>query len=137
MDILLTPDGFAEFQRLFVDKYYDRLPKRARRFVDRTNGTQIDVLVTGLFPGSGKPGPIRFPDPAKVSEVRDDRRVVNLRTLIELKLAARRWRDFGDVVELIRWNQLDESFSRKLHSSVRQDYIECVEEKLREDEYES
>jgi hypothetical protein len=93
--------------------------------------------VTGLFPGTGKPGPIAFPDPAKVVEVRDKKKVIKLATLVELKLAARRWRDFADVVELIRFNNLSGSFARNLHSSVRKDFIECLEEKRREDEYEA
>jgi hypothetical protein len=96
----------------------------------------LDFLVTGLFPGSGQPGPIAYPDPADVSEVINDRRVVNLPTLIQLKLAARRYKDFGDVVELIRVHNLDESFLAQLHPSVHGDYIECLEEKRREDEYE-
>jgi hypothetical protein len=32
---------------------------------------------------------------------------------------------------------LDESFQEQLHSSVRGDFIECLEEKRREDEYEA
>jgi hypothetical protein len=137
VDILLTPEGFAEFQRLYVDKNYERVPGRKRRVVDRANGIAVDVLVTGLFPGLGKPGPVAYPDPSQVADVVDDRRVVNLVTLVQLKLAARRHRDFGDVVELIRSNELDESFADKLHESLRQDYIECLEEKRREDEYEA
>ena len=62
---------------------------------------------------------------------------MNLPSLIELKLAARRYKDFGDVVELIRVHNLDESFSAKLHPSVHADFIECLEEKRREDEYET
>ncbi|HYT89313.1 MAG TPA: hypothetical protein VEL76_11460, partial [Gemmataceae bacterium] len=58
-------------------------------------------------------------------------------TLIQLKLAAGRYQDFADVVNLIRAHELDESFQEKLHSSVRRDYIECLEEKRREDEYEA
>ena len=58
-------------------------------------------------------------------------------TLIQLKLAARRHRDFGDVVELIRIHSLGESFARRLHTSVRGDYIECLEEKRRDDEYQA
>ena len=97
----------------------------------------MDILVTGLFPGTGKPGPIAFPDPKSVRQEIDDFQFVDLRTLVELKLAARRWRDFADVVELIRFNSLDEAFVEKLHPSVRQDFVECLEEKRREDEYES
>jgi hypothetical protein len=137
VDVLLTPEGFAAFRRLFVEANYESIPERKRRFVDRTNGVNIDVLVTGLFPGSGQPGPICYPDPAKVSDTIDDIRFVNLVTLVQLKLAARRYRDFGDVVGLIRFNDLDEAFAGRLDESVRGDYVECLEEKRREDEYEA
>ncbi len=137
VDILLTPEGFAEFRRLFVPKDYDPLPKRRKRFVDRTNEVTIDVLLTGLFPGSGRPGPIAYPDPADVSVTIEKIRVLELVTLVQLKLAARRHQDFADVVNLIRFNNLDESFARRLHPSVRRDYIECLEEKRREEEYEA
>src|SRR5204863_5938313 len=109
---------------------------RTRRFVDRTNGVTVDVLLTGLFPGLGGPGPIAFPDPAGVAEVVDNKRVLTLAALIELKLAARRHKDFADVVELIRHNDLGESFAGRLHAAIRRDYVECLEEKRREDEYE-
>ena len=62
---------------------------------------------------------------------------INLETLIQLKLAARRHQDFADVVNLIRVHNLDESYQAKLHPSLHRDYIECLEEKRREDEYES
>jgi hypothetical protein len=137
VDVLLTPEGFAAFRRLFVEANYEPIPERKRRFVDRANRVNIDVLVTGLFPGSGKPGPISFPDPANVSDTIDDIRFVNLVTLVQLKLAARRYRDFGDVVGLIRFNDLDESFASRLDESVRGDYVECLGEKRREDEYEA
>ncbi len=136
VDVLLTADGLREFERRFVPRGYATVPRRSRRFQDRTNDVMLDVLVTGRFPGSGKPGPIPFPDPQNVAEVISGIRYVDLGTLIQLKLAARRWRDFADVVELIRFNELDEAFMTRLHLSVHSDYIECLEEKRREDEYE-
>jgi hypothetical protein len=137
VDILLTAEGFAAFRTLFVPKSYENLPGRRRRFLDRKNNIRLDVLVTGFFPGTGAPGPIAYPDPSDVSEVIQNVRVVDLVTLVQLKLAARRYKDFGDVVELIRFNDLDDDFADRLHPSVRQDYIECLEEKRREDEYEA
>jgi hypothetical protein len=137
VDVLLTAEGLVEFTDRFVGKDYQLLPGRRRRFVDRNNQVTIDILVTGLFPGSGKPGPIAFPDPEDVTEIIDNVRVVDLATLVQLKLAARRHRDFGDVVELIRVHNLDESFSKRIHSSVRRDFTECLEEKRREDDYET
>jgi hypothetical protein len=135
VDILLTREGFAEFTARFVPKHYRPVPGFSRRFVDRVNEVTVDILQTGLFPGSGKPGPVAFPDPAAVAELVRSISVLDLATLIQLKLAARRHRDFGDVVELIRFNNLDETFANRLHPTLRRDYIECLEEKRREDEY--
>ena len=137
LDVLLTPKGFAEFRRRFVPKQYATTPKRSRRFVDTQNQVTLDVLITGYYPGMGEPGPITFPDPAKVGEPRGKVKVIDLPTLVQLKLAARRYQDFADVVNLIRFNELDESFKARLHPSVQRDYIECLEEKRREDEYEA
>lgn len=136
VDILLTAQGFADFLKRFVPRSYDRVAGRPRRFLDRRHRVTFDILVTGLFPGSGKPGPIAFPNPAQVSVAIKGIRVINLRTLIQLKLAARRHSDFGDVVSLIRVHNLDEAFLTRIHPSVRRDFIECLEEKRREDEYE-
>ena len=137
MDVLLNPEGLDAFRRQFVGKSYDPAPQRTRKFVDRANGVAINVLVSGQFPGSGAPGPIAYPDPVSVHETIDTVRVVRLETLVELKLAAHRYRDFGDVVELIRVHDLDEAFARRLHASVRQDFLGCLDEKRREDEYET
>jgi hypothetical protein len=135
VDILLTQEGFAEFQRLFVPRYYERVPGRPRRFVDKTNQQPLDILVTGFYPGSGKPGPIVYPDPLNVRELIQDIYYIDLVTLITLKLAARRHQDFADVVNLITVHNLDESFLNRLHSTLQRDYIECLEEKRREDDY--
>jgi hypothetical protein len=137
VDVLLTEEGFAQFRRLYVPKTYGKVPKRSKRFLDPTNGVTFDILVTGLFPGTGKPGPISYPDPAAVSETIENIRVVGLPTLIQLKLAAGRHQDYADVVNLIRVHDLDESFQARLHPAVQRDYIECLEEKRREEEYEA
>lgn len=137
VDVLLTRAGFAEFRRRFVPKSYDPVAGHPRRFLDRRFECTFDVLITGLFPGSGRPGPIAFPDPAATAQVIEKAQVVNLPTLIQLKLAARRWRDFSDVVELIRFNNLGAAFQTQLHASVRGDFIGCLEEKRRDDMYES
>jgi hypothetical protein len=137
VDLLLTPEGLAEFRKRFVSKNYRLVEGRSRRFTDRASGVQVDFLVTGMFPGSGRPGSIASPDPAEVGELMGKVRVVNLAKLVELKLAARRYQDFADVVNLIRFQNLDESFLARLHPSLHQDFIECLEEKRREDEYEA
>src|SRR5262249_49517632 len=85
VDVLLTPEAFQAFKRLHVPKNYEPLPGRSRRFVDKKNKVQLDFLLTGLFPGSGKPGPIAFPDPEDVSETIEKMQVIDLPTLVQLK----------------------------------------------------
>jgi hypothetical protein len=137
VDFLVTAEGLKAFRDRYVQKEFAPVPGKPRRFVDSANNVCFDILVTGLFPGSGKPGPIAFPNPADVMEVIDNRCVVNLPTLVQLKLAARRYQDFADVVNLIRVHNLDESFLAQLHPAVHGDFVECLEEKRREDEYET
>src|SRR5262249_41569289 len=136
VDVLLTAEGLERFREQFVGTDYDPVEGRPRRFVERQSGVTVDCLVTGRYPGSGQPGPRTFPDTTAASQELDKFGVLTLPQLIQLKLAARRHYDFGDVVFLIRTHNLDESFLPQLHPSVRQDFIECLEEKRREDEYE-
>jgi hypothetical protein len=135
VDVLLTPKGFDQFKVRFVPKFYQPAMGMGRRFIDRKSQRSVDILLTGLFPGTGKPGPIAFPDPQEVAQEYRSVQYINLVNLIQLKLAARRHRDFADVVELIRFNHLDETFRGQLHASVRRDFLECLDEKHREDEF--
>jgi hypothetical protein len=137
VDLLLTEQGLAEFRQRFVPKNYAPTEGRPRHFVDKTSRVEIDILVAGGIPGRGHPTPIRYPDPSAVGELIDSISVVNLPTLVQLKLAARRHQDFADVEKLIRFNDLDESFAERLDPSVRRDYIECLEEKRRDDEHDA
>lgn len=136
VDILLTREGFKRFRKLFVPRAYDPVPNRPRRFLDRRQQTTIDFVITGTFPRDGKPGPIAFPDPAQVCETIAGVRVANLTTLIELKLAARRFQDLGDVESLMRIHNLDESFLPRLHPAVRRQFVACLEARRRDDENE-
>jgi hypothetical protein len=137
VDILLTGADLERFRNEMVPKYYSPMEGRSRRFRERKSGILLDILVTGKYPGSGKPGPFAFPDPARAFEEIKNIKVITLPHLVQLKLAARRYYDFGDVVHLIRVHNLDKGFLKKIHPSVKQDFIECLEEKRREDEYDA
>lgn len=137
VDVLLTPEGLEAFRERFVPKNYEPVPGRNRRFLDRKNGVVVDLLVTGGFPGFRPDSPILFPDPAQVRQEIDKIFYIDLVTLIQLKLAARRHQDFADVVNLIAAHNLNESFLERLHPALRPDFIECLEEKRREEEYEA
>jgi len=137
VDILLTGAGLRRFREALLPKFYRQVEGRPRRFVERKSGIQLDVVVTGNYPGTGAPGPFAFPDPATASEDIKRIKVITLPQLVQLKLAAGRYYDFGDVVKLIRVHNLDEAFLKVIHRSVHHDFVECLEEKRREDEYET
>ncbi len=95
---------------------------------DAENGVKIEFLVTGDYPGDGKPKPIAFPDPADVAVVIDGIRCISLPKLVELKLASGtmpgRRKDLGDVQEMIRYLNLARDFANQIDPSVRALYDE-------------
>lgn len=62
---------------------------------------------------------------------------LDLPTLIQQKLTARRFQDYADVVRLIGTHALDELFAARLYPSFRRAFIDCVEAHRRELEYEA
>ncbi|MEZ6059805.1 MAG: hypothetical protein R3C19_05540 [Planctomycetaceae bacterium] len=88
------------------------------------SGVPVQFLLSGDDAGGGE---VRIPEPAGGDNVEtiDGLTVLRLSRIIEMKLACgmanmrRLHRDFADVVELIAVRQLDGSFSRLLHKSVR------------------
>src|SRR2546425_10283299 len=62
VDVLVTKEGLERFRKELLPKFYHPVEGRPRRFRERKSGVLLDCLVTGHFPGSGKPGPISFPD---------------------------------------------------------------------------
>jgi hypothetical protein len=89
----------------------------------------VEFLVTGEFPGDGKPKAVAFPDPARCSVEVGGIRYLRLATLLELKLASGmshpgRLKDLADVQELIRARDLPLELRDELDPSVRAKYAE-------------
>ena len=68
VDFLVRPEGLTAIRQLVTEGLLASITGRSRRFIEPTTGVQFDVLVAGMFPGSGKPGPIAFPEPSETSE---------------------------------------------------------------------
>jgi hypothetical protein len=128
IDVLLTKDGLARFKASYLGRgYLEKFPG-SKGLRDTEYDVGIDVLLSGEYPGDGKPKPVRFPDPAIAVR---GRRVALLpvERLVELKLAsglsaAHRLKDLADVLELIRHAGLPRSLGDSLDSSVRAKYDE-------------
>jgi len=100
------------------------------------SGIPVQFLLAGDRAGKGSE--VFLPDPgdATVTKTMDGLPVLTLARLIESKIACgegnlrRTHKDFADVIELIIVNQLNSSFARHLHKSLRATYRELVQQAL-------
>jgi hypothetical protein len=129
VDVLLTPEGLAAFKARHLGRGYIEKFPGSRGVRDAEHGVDIDVVLTGSYPGDGKPKPVVFPDPARVAERGTRVALLPLVTLLELKLASGltapdRLKDLADVQEVIRIRQLPRALSADLDPFVRDKYLE-------------
>lgn len=128
VDVLLTPTGLAAFKDNLLGRGYVEKFAGSRGLRDTEHGVDIDVVLTGGFPGDGKPKPVAFPDPAIAAQRGARVALLPLPTLIELKLASgmtapHRLRDLADVQELIRIQRLPRTFVDDLHPFVHEAFL--------------
>lgn len=129
VDILLTPEGLAKARQALDGLGYLPVFSGSRSLRDTETGVRIEFLLTGGFPGDGKPKPVAFPAPEQVGIELGGIHYVNLPSLIELKLASGmtnpgRLRDLADVQELIRTLDLPADFGKQLNPYVREKFQE-------------
>jgi hypothetical protein len=129
VDLLVTPSGLKEVHEKLEGLGYLPPFEGSKQLRDTESGVRIEFLVTGDYPGDGKPKPIAFPDPVKASVEISGIRCLPLERLIELKLASGmtspgRLKDLGDVQEAIKVLTLPEEFAQRLNPFVRDKYRE-------------
>lgn len=126
VDILVTKEGLKLLHENLEGLGYLPPFQGSKNLRDTQTGVRIEFLVTGGYPGDGKPKPVSFPDPAKVGIDIDGVTCLQLATLVELKLASGtadwRLKDLADVQEMIREFSLSKDFSTQLDASVRDSY---------------
>ncbi len=127
VDLLVTEESLKEIHRRLAGLGYRPTHPNSKNLKDTESGVRIEFLVTGRFPGDGKPKSISFPDPVSVSVEVDGIRYANLETLVALKLAsgmtgAGRKRDIGDVEQLIQLLNLPADFAEKLDPYVQEEF---------------
>jgi hypothetical protein len=124
VDILVTRTGLEEIHRRLEGLGYVPPFQGSKHLRDAELGVKIEFLVAGDYPGDGKPKPVAFPDPSRVVVELKGIPCINLPTLVELKLtsgmtAPGRYRDFGDVEQLIRVLDIPRDFAAQLNPFVR------------------
>ena len=88
VDILVTREGLERIHEALEGLGYVRLFSQSKHLRDTDAGVKIDFLVTGQYPGDGKPKPVTFPDPAEAQSNVDAMRVMSLPMLVQLKMAS-------------------------------------------------
>jgi hypothetical protein len=101
----------------------------SRNLRDTETGVRIEFLITGEYPGDGKPKPIAFPDPSNTAIQIKGIRYLKLEPFIELKLASgmtnpNRLKDIADIQELIRVVRPPRELAERLHEYVRPKFLE-------------
>jgi len=128
IDILTTREGLQKFHETCIGlSYMPAFPGARKKIRATESGVKIDVLLTGEYPGDGKPKPVSFPDPSGASMIRRGIHYLKLEKLIELKLASglsapHRLRDLVDIQDLIRETRLPLELGDQLDESVRAAY---------------
>jgi len=123
VDLLVNREGLTLLHEKLEGLGYVPPFTGSKHLRDVENGVKIEFLVTGDYPGDGKPKPISFPEPSQVTVVIDGIRCIALHKLVELKLASGsmpgRRKDLGDVQEIIRNLSLPLDFKNQIHLTVR------------------
>jgi hypothetical protein len=131
VDILVESKGLEQIHARLDGLGYVRPFAGSKNLSDAITGTRIEFLISGQFPGDGKPKPVAFPDPREAISI-DGIKFIPLQKLIELKLAsgisaAHRAKDIGDVQELIHVLKLPRDFAEQLNPYVREKFLELWE----------
>lgn len=129
VDILVTAESLDVIHHNLEGLGYIAPFSGSRNLRDTDSGVRIEFLVTGGFPGDGKPKPVSFPEPTSASIEVDGIQFLTLPRLVELKLASgmtnpRRLQDLADVQRLIEVLDLAPDFANQLNPYVRDKYHE-------------
>ncbi len=129
VDILVTREGLRQIHQILEGSGYRPPFLGSKNLRDTKTGVRIEFLLTGDFPGDGKPKPVQFPEPQTITTELDNIKYLSLPALLELKLASgmtspERHKDLVDVEELIRLLRLPQNYTEHLNSYVRAEYDE-------------
>ena len=96
---------------------------------------KVEVIYSGEISGDGINGLV-FPSPSEINEIKDGISYISLDKLIEFKLSSgiygKRFKDFGDVQELIKLNKLPKEYGDKFRKDLKEKYIEIWEAEEKE-----
>jgi len=140
VDILVSGASLKKIHDSLEGRGYLPLFAGSKNLRDAETGVRIEFLVSGEFPGDGKPKPVAFPEPGADEVELDGVRLLAVPKLIELKLASGmtnlgRLKDLADVEELIVALNLPLELKVELNPFVRDRFVElwnAVRDRMRD-----
>jgi len=129
IDLIVTSESLLRIRQCLDVNRYLTVDPSGNRLLDTTYDVNIDLLVSGDYPGGRKPKVISFPVPAECHTVMEGFKCLPLESLVELKLASgqsnpRRMKDLSDVQELIVIHSIPREFVALLHPWVQAKFLE-------------
>ncbi len=132
VDIALAAKDVDEFLRAAAVSGFEVLPRQPGRWpklIHKETKVKVDIMPEGARPGTpAKFAPTTIPTPSQMGAQDTILRYMRLPSLIELKIAAGRLRDDGDVGELIRANPDQIETIRQHLAAVHPDYLLTFDE---------
>lgn len=138
LDLVIRSDDSEAVRRILTDAGYQWDAEQAE--FRTQNGIAIQFVIAGQKAGKGTEVAVSDPVGDLNVEQIEGLSVVRLSRLIEMKIACgmsnlrRTHKDFADVVELILIRNLDRSFARFLHKSLRPTFRELIRNAAAADE---
>ena len=111
VDLIVRELDFSRSVLLASDRFKP-VQGNEKHLIHKETGVEIDLLIAG---SKGNQGAIPYPYPEQSS---GGIQFITLPGLISLKLSSGRYKDLGDVAELIKTNKLDRSFCAEVEPSL-------------------
>jgi hypothetical protein len=125
IDIIIDSRDRDKLKDLPIGYIKDLSQGRLKVFKLHEPETRIDIITSGESMGNSN---YKFPKPDAVSDDINNLPVINLYDLIRFKIIAgiygKRLKDFGDVQELIKKNNLNENLMNNEPNDIKNKYIE-------------
>ena len=127
VDVLVTPAGLEIIHVNLEGLGYVKPFEKSKNLRDAETGVKIDFLISGQFPGDGRPGPVAFPEPEDAAIEIEGVQVLGVESIVQLKLASgkesHRTGDLNDVQKLIQVLKLPREFADRLDPSLRDAFL--------------
>jgi len=132
IDLLVSKKDREKMKNLPIGFIKDMSNNRAKKFILHNPKTEIDVIYEDEISGDGING-LKFINPDKLSNNIDGIPFISLKALIMYKLSSgiygkSRYKDFDDIIELIKRNNLSKNYADKFREDLKQKYIQLWNE---------